>query len=41
MKNKLAKLKEWILAPYRKYQQKKKLDKKIKGLKKRDPFIYK
>jgi len=41
MKNKLVKLKEWILTPYRKYQQKKKLEQKIKELKKRDPFIYK
>jgi len=38
---KSKKVKEALLAPYRKYQQKRKLKKKIEELKKRDPFIYK
>lgn len=31
----------WILAPYRYIQQELKLRKRIKELKKKDPFIYK
>jgi hypothetical protein len=41
MKNKIKAAIDWCLTPYKKYKQQKKLEAKIKELKKRDPFIYK
>jgi hypothetical protein len=37
----MKKIFEWLLAPYRRYQENKKLKKRIEDLRKRDPFIYK
>lgn len=41
MKNILIQIKNTILYPYSKIKEKYQLRKKIKELKKRDPFIYK
>jgi len=37
----LKKLKQFITWPYRKWQEHRKFKKRIKELRKRDPFIYK
>lgn len=37
----MKKLIEWLLKPYRKFQQHRKFKKRIEQLKKQDPFIYK
>jgi hypothetical protein len=37
----MKKILEWLLTPYRRYQENKKLKKRLEELRKRDPFIYK
>lgn len=32
---------QWLLIPYRRWQQRKEFNKRIKELRERDPFIYK
>lgn len=36
----MKKIMNFILKPYREWQERRKLKKRIKDLKKRDPFIY-
>jgi hypothetical protein len=37
----MKKLIEWLLTPYRVYQEKKAFKRRLEELRKRDPFIYK
>lgn len=36
----LTRLVNFLLSPYRKYQEKRRIKKRIEELRKRDPFIY-
>ena len=35
-----TKIKNWILSPWHKYQEKKRIKKRLEELRKKDPFIY-